>query len=157
MAMTLQIPGPTVVKIDGTTIGMSDNDNLPSVAFTDNYREVKTVASGDAPVEVVLTNTTAVLSFTLVSWDESELQSLLVTQRGAYGTTTVGRRLVANSGVVEVTIESVSGAGQYVFSTCYLRNDGISDSQWGNRERTLTLNFNAIPDPTTNNLFTYTG
>jgi len=156
MATTIQVPGPTVVSVGESVLGYSDNDTLPSITFTDHIREIKTVQSGEAPEEIVLTNTTARVSVSLVKWDETVLSAFLGTQRGEEGNTTVGRRLIGGSGTTALTIKSVSTTTQYVFETAFLPNDGVQDSQWGNRERVLTLNFMAIPNPEDNLLFTYT-
>jgi hypothetical protein len=169
MATTLQIPGPSVIYTsvnNGTAwdlLGYSDNDNLPSVAFTDNMHEVRTVLSGAEPEQVVLTGTSARISLALVKWDQDFLEELLTHQRrgvaqgNTQGRTTVGRLLVATSGYgfVQVRIQSVSGAGRYTFNCAYLVSDGVADSQWGNRERVLALNFKAIQRDSTTNLYTY--
>jgi hypothetical protein len=42
-----------------------------------------------------------------------------------------------------------------LFERAYLVSDGVNDSQWGNRERVLTLNFHAIPN-SDGTLYTYT-
>jgi len=159
MATTIQVPGPTVVYIGGSVLGYSDNDTLPSITFTDHMREIKTVQSGEAPEEVVLTNTTARISVSLVKWDEAILTTLLETQRGGgeVGNTVVGYRLIGEAAYSALSISSVSNAQDYTFEVAYLMNDGVQDSQWGNRERVLTLNFTAIPNPATNLLYTYTG
>lgn len=169
MATTLQIPGPSVIYTsvnNGSAwdlLGYSDNDNLPSVSFTDNMHEVRTVLSGAEPEQVVLTGTSARISLALVKWDQDFLEELLTHQRrgvaqgNTQGRTTVGRLLVATSGYgfVQVRIQSVSGAGRYTFNCAYLVSDGVADSQWGNRERVLALNFKAIQRDSTTNLYTY--
>jgi hypothetical protein len=159
MATTIQVPGPTVVYIGDSILGYSDNDTLPSITFTDHMREIKTVQSGEAPEEIVLTNTTARISVSLVKWDETVLNTLLETQRGGgeAGKTVVGYRLIDNAAYSALYISSVGTTQEYGFEVAYLMNDGVQDSQWGNRERVLTLNFTAIPNPTTNVLYTYTG
>lgn len=155
MAAAIYVAGPTVVKIDNTTLGYSDNDNLPAINFTDNNHEIKTVLSGATPEEIVTTGTTARISVALVKWDPDVLDALLTKARSAADSSVVGRRLVAGSHLFAVAIESVSAGGSsYVFDNCYLQSDGVADSQWGNRERVLTLNFMAIPNG--GNLYTYT-
>jgi hypothetical protein len=156
MAATILVAGPTEVSIDGVALGYSDNDNLPSFSFNDIIHEVKTVLFGGAPEELVLQNTIATITLTLVKWDEAVLASTLVTQRGgAYNTTTVGRQIVADSGTFQLTVASIGGNAQYTFDRCYIKPDGLADAQWGNRERTLTLTINAIPDAN-NVLYVYT-
>lgn len=157
MATTIQVPGPTVIYVGESILGYSDNDTLPSITFTDHIREIKTVSSGEAPEEIVLTNTTARVSVSLVKWDEDVLATLLTEQRGGTeGTTTVGYRMIGDNAYTSLSISSVGTAMEYVFEVAFLPNDGVQDSQWGNRERVLTLNFMAIPNPETNALYTYT-
>lgn len=160
MATAIFVPGPTVIYVNTgsglTELGLSDNDNLPSIQFTDHQHDVKTVTSGAVPEEIVLQNTEAAVTVALVKWDATILSNLLVDQRGAAFNTTVGRRLVSGNGFFALQIRSVA-AGQpgYTFSHAFLRSDSVGDSQWGNRERVLTLNFRCIPDPSTNVLCTY--
>lgn len=160
MATAIFVPGPTTIFVNTgsglTELGLSDNDNLPSIQFTDHQHDVKTVTSGAVPEEIVLQNTEAAVTVALVKWDAAVLSGLLADQRGAAFNTTVGRRLVSGGGFFGLQIRSVA-AGQpgYTFSHAFLRSDSVGDSQWGNRERVLTLNFRCIPDPSTNVLCTY--
>jgi hypothetical protein len=159
MPATFQIAGPTTVQVDTTgtyvTLGFSDNDNLPSIQFTDNHHEIKTVTSGNVPAEIVLTGTSARISLALVKWNEDVLVALLAKQRGAANAADVGHPLVSGSRTFGIKIFSNVNGMLYEFKRCYLQADGQSDSQWGNRERVLTLNFSAIPDSSVE-LFTYT-
>lgn len=160
MATAIYVPGPTVIYVNTgsglTELGLSDNDNLPSIQFTDHQHDVKTVTSGAVPEEIVLQNTEAAVTVALVKWDATVLSNLLTDQRGAAFTTTVGRRLVSGGGFFALQIRSVAGGNPgYTFSHAFLRSDSVGDSQWGNRERVLTLNFRCIPDPATNVLCTY--
>lgn len=154
MAALIYVPGPTQVIINGSTIGYSDNDNLPAIQFTDFQHEVKTVLSGQAPEEVVLQGTVARISLALVKWDASVYNTLLATQRGSYNASPVGRRIISDNASVELQIDSVSGTQNYTFEHAFLQPEGTGDSQWGNRERVLTLNFMAINGP--NGFYTYT-
>ncbi len=160
MAALIYVAGPTKVEInDGTglaVLGYSDNDNLPAIQFTDHQHEVKTVVSGAAPEEIVLQGLTARISVALVKWDQDVLDDMLVRQRGLVNEVTVGRRIVANTGYFGLKISSIANGSGYEFAYAFLQPDGLGDSQWGNRERVLTLAFNAIPNPTTGQLFTET-
>lgn len=164
MATTIQVAGPTKIVVSvpaaDSILGYSDNDNLPSITFTDNQHEVKTVLSGNVPEEIVMTGTSARISVALVKWDENVLGELLAQQRGAYNYGTVGRRLTggATPATFSLKVESVGNVTNlYEFGAVFLMSDGIVDSQWGNRERVLTLNFMAIPYTVENTttLFTY--
>lgn len=154
MATAIYVPGPTQVLINSSVLGYSDNDNLPAIQFTDFQHEVKTVLSGQAPEEVVLQGTVARISLALVKWDASVYNTLLATQRGAYNSSPVGRRIISDNASVELQIDSVSGTQNYTFEHAFLQPEGTGDSQWGNRERVLTLNFMAITGP--NGFYTYT-
>ena len=160
MATAIYVPGPTTIHVNTgaglTELGLSDNDNLPSIQFTDHQHDVKTVTSGAVPEEIVLQNTEAAVTVALVKWDAPNLTAILNDQRGNPFQTTVGRRLVANGGFIGLQIRSAaSGQPGYTFTHAFLRSDSMGDSQWGNRERVLTLNFRCIPDPATNILCTY--
>jgi len=161
MAIAIYVPGPTIISIDTantgsyTELGRSDNDNLPSIAFTDHRHEIKTVSSGAVAEEIVMQNTEAIVTVALVKWEASLLVTMLADMRGNATTPTVGRQLVASGGYFGLRIRSIeAGKPGYTFTHAFLRSDGISDSQWGNRERVLALNFHCIPDPATNTLYT---
>jgi len=147
MATTIFVAGPTRIDIDADgsygTLGYSDNDNLPSVQFTDNHHEVKSVLTGNVPAALVMTGTSARITLALVKWENSELALLLAKQRGAYNDSTVGRQLVSGGFTFKVKI---IGNQTYTFERCYLQPESMGDSQWGNRERILTLNIMAIPN-----------
>ena len=102
MATAIFVAGPTKIQVNlgagYVDLGLTDNDSLPQITYTDNVHEIKTVASGAAPAELVLQNTTAVVSCTLVKWDAAYLTALAVRERGAEYTTTVGRLLINGSG-----------------------------------------------------------
>lgn len=159
MATSIFVAGPTTitVNIGGTVsvLGYTDNDSLPQMTFTDNIHEIKTVASGAVPEEMVVTNTSAIITATLVKWDSTIFTNLITRQRGQEGTPTVGRLLINGSGTFGVSIIPVaSGKTSYTFSTCYLVGDAINHSNFGNVEQRLGLTFKAIPLPSTNVLFT---
>lgn len=158
MATAIYVAGPTQIKIGADVLGNSDNDNLPTITFTDHVHEVKTVLSGMNPEEIVTVGTQAKIAVALVKWDPVVLNTLLAKTRAVANESRVGRRLIASAaGTFTLTIESVgAGGSRYEFADCYLQQDSVSDSQWGNRERVLMLNFLALPDPSTNVLYTYT-
>jgi hypothetical protein len=105
---------------------------------------------------MVAQNIEASVTVSLVKWDDTILNNLLVDQRGAAYTNTVGRRLVSGSGFFGLQIRSVAASQPgYTFTHAFLRPDSVGDSQWGNRERVLTLNFRCIPNPSDNILCTF--
>lgn len=145
MAVVLHIAGPTTLQVDVgggfVTLGWSDNDNLPSVQFTDHFHEVKTVASGMMPEEVVVLGTTATISVALVKWDKDVLQNLLTSVRGTASYGDVGSKMIADG--MTIGVKLLTASQTYTFPVCYLQSNSVGDSQWGNRERVLTLGFNA--------------
>jgi len=162
MPIALYVPGPTIISVDTansgtyTELGRSDNDNLPSISFTDHRHEVKTVSSGAVPEEIVMQNTEAIVTCALVKWDADILTNLLTDNRGNAFTPVVGRQLVSSNGFFGLRIRSVANGNlAYTFTHAFLRSDSVSDSQWGNRERVLALNFHCIPNPSTNLLYAY--
>jgi hypothetical protein len=150
MATVLHIPGPCVISVNNGSgfveLGYSDNDNLPQVSFTDNHHEVKTVLSGNVPEEIVLTGTSARISVALVKWDNTALAAMLLRVRGAATAGVVGQRIIADANYLGIKIANATAAQVYQFDRCYLQPDSVQDSQWGNRERVLTLAWNAIPN-----------
>lgn len=173
MAATIQIPGPTIVRVKltdaaqtWTDLGYSDNDNLPSVSFTDHLHEVRTVLSGSEPEQIVNTGISAAISLALVRWDEDVLNDILEKQRGyADGKrVTMGMKLIAAGNdrhyiAVQIASTYTGATAKYEFPTCFLTGNSVSDSQWGNRERVLALNIKAIQNltgATPVDLYTYT-
>lgn len=159
MATAIFVAGPTKIQVNYGSgyvdLGYTDNDNLPQITYTDNVHEVKTVASGAVPEELILQNTSAVVSCTLVKWDAAVLTALAVRERGAEYTTTVGRLLINGSGTFGVKIlPTTAGKTSYTFGTCLLMGDAINHSNFGNVEQRLGLTFKAIPTPSTNVLAT---
>lgn len=151
MATSIFVSGPCNVQVNVgsgyVTLGLTDNDSLPQMTFTDNVHEVKTVASGAVPEELILQNTQATVSCTLVKWDASVYTSLLQRQRGAEYSTTVGKLLVNSSGTFGVKITpTANGKDAYAFGRCFIVGDAVTQSQFGNVEQRLGLTFRAIPD-----------
>jgi hypothetical protein len=151
MALSIFVAGPCKIQVAlggaYSDLGYTDNDNLPQITYTDNIHEVKTVASGAVAEELIVQNSKAVISATLVKWDASVWSSLLQRQRGAAYAATVGRMLVNDSGTFGVKILPTQQAKTYyAFARCYLLGDAVAHSQFGNVEQRLGLTFQAIPD-----------
>ena len=151
MATAIFVAGPTSIFVNVGSgyveLGQTDNDSLPQVSYSDNIHEIKTVASGATPEEMVVQNTSATITVTLVKWDAAVLTSLQTRQRGAAYSSTVGRLLVGNSGTFGVQIDpATAGKTGYTFGRCFLMGDGIAHSQFGNVEQRMGLTFRAIPD-----------
>jgi len=159
MASTINVSGPTRVMVNTgggyVELGFCDNDNLPSVTFTDHVHEIKTSASGNAPEEMVVQGVTATITVTLVKWDASVWASLIAAQRGAAYNATVGKMLYDSGSTFGVQLDpTIAGRPGYTFSTCYLMND-TGDANFGNVERRLTITFRATQNPQTLVLCTY--
>ena len=171
MATTIQVPGPTLVQFlranegdaNWKTLGYADNDNLPSIQFTDHQHEIKTSQSGAVPEEIVLQGVEARIACALVKWDEGEYALLVAFARGGEYYTIPGTRVVG-TGTSPTSLFSLKLSGadgsNWVFRNVYLQQDFVSDSQWGNRERVLTLGFRTIwfqtPEGAITQPFTYT-
>ena len=151
MATAIFVAGPTSIYVNVgagyVELGQTDNDSLPQISYSDNIHEIKTVASGATPEELVVQNTSATITVTLVKWDAAILTSLLVRQRGAAYNSTVGRLLVGDSGTFGVQVDPLTaGKTGYTFGRCYFMGDAIAHSQFGNVEQRMGLTFRAIPD-----------
>ena len=151
MATAIFVAGPTSIYVNVGSgyveLGQTDNDSLPQISYSDNIHEIKTVASGATPEELVVQNTSATITVTLVKWDAAILTSLLVRQRGAAYNSTVGRLLVGDSGTFGVQVDPLTaGKTGYTFGRCYFMGDAIAHSQFGNVEQRMGLTFRAIPD-----------
>lgn len=151
MATAIFVAGPTSIFVNVgagyVELGQTDNDSLPQISYSDNIHEIKTVASGATPEELVVQNTSATITVTLVKWDAAILTSLLVRQRGAAYNSTVGRLLVGDSGTFGVQVDPLTaGKTGYTFGRCYFMGDAIAHSQFGNVEQRMGLTFRAIPD-----------
>ena len=151
MATAIFVAGPTSIFVNVGSgyveLGQTDNDSLPQITYSDYIHEIKTVASGATPEELVVQNTSATITVTLVKWDAAILTSLLVRQRGAAYNSTVGRLLVGDSGTFGVQVDPLTaGKTGYTFGRCYFMGDAIAHSQFGNVEQRMGLTFRAIPD-----------
>ena len=151
MATAIFVAGPTSIFVNVgagyVELGQTDNDSLPQISYSDNIHEIKTVASGATPEELVVQNTSATITVTLVKWDAAILTSLLVRQRGAAYNSTVGRLLVGDGGTFGVQVDPLTAAKTgYTFGRCYFMGDAIAHSQFGNVEQRMGLTFRAIPD-----------
>jgi hypothetical protein len=151
MATAIFVAGPTSIFVNVgagfVELGQTDNDSLPQVTYSDNIHEIKTVSSGATPEEMVVQNTSATITVTLVKWDAAVLTSLQTRQRGAAFSSTVGRLLVADSGTfgVKIAPATVNKTG-YTFGRCFVMGEGFAHSQFGNVEQRMGLTFRAIPD-----------
>ena len=151
MATAIFVAGPTSIFVNVgagyVELGQTDNDSLPQVTYSDYIHEIKTVSSGATPEEMVVQNTSATITVTLVKWDAAVLTSLQTRQRGAAFSSTVGRLLVQDGGTfgVKIAPATVNKTG-YTFGRCFVIGEGFTHSQFGNVEQRMGLTFRAIPD-----------
>ena len=155
MASTdFHINGPTVIEFknagDGgsyTSLGYTDNDDLIRISSVDHKRTYTRNNSGDMIAEAVLNGTTATLDFTLVSWDEAALSTLLARCRSGAGTSlansgliaTIGRSALSNGVEIKITPTN-SGADVYVFPRLMLQS-GPEIIDLGNAVKRVSLSF----------------
>jgi hypothetical protein len=148
------VSGPTKIQVNTGSgyvdLGVSDNDNLPQVTYTDNIHEIKTVSSGAVGEEFVVQNIAATITVTLVKWDQSVLNTLLTDVRGGPASpysAIVGRLLVNDGAVFGVKIlPTTNGKTAYTFGRCYIMADAVVHSNFGNVEQRMALTFRAVPD-----------
>jgi hypothetical protein len=101
-ATDFHVNGPTSIywNVGGTAdpsveLGKTDNDDLIRITFRDHYRTFSRNDTGDMIAESVLSGTTAVIDFTMVSWNKDELEKLLKRVRTG-GSLAAG---IANEGI----------------------------------------------------------
>ena len=157
MAELIYVSGPTAVYANGYLLGWTDNDSLATITYTDHQHEVKTVQRGEVPAEVIVTGLSAVLTVTLVKWDQAELDKILIKTRGTAAlpyTATIGTTLVNDfasgvSALYPVVLNPTTlNKPTYTLNSCYLKGES-SDGGFGNVERRMTLTFMAIATSTT--------
>lgn len=154
MPNAIFVSGPTKIQVNIgaglVDLGFSDNDNLPQITYTDHIHEIKTVASGAVPEEMVVQNISATITVTLVKWDAANVAAMLGDLRSSSANpynATVGRLLVNDNGAVQVKITpTTSGKTAYLFGRCFLMSDAVVHSNFGNVEQRLALTFRAVPD-----------
>jgi hypothetical protein len=153
MPETIQVPGPTKIQYllanagtDWETLGYSDNDNLPSVQFTDHQHEIKTSISGAVPEEIVLLGAEARIACALVKWNERAFDEITTHVRGGETFAIPGTRVVGNETAGRLFSLKLLGSdgSSWEFRNVWVTQDFVGDSQWGNRERVLTLSFRTI-------------
>ena len=155
MASTdFHINGPTVIEFKNagaggsyTSLGYTDNDDLIRISSVDHKRTYTRNNSGDMIAEAVLNGTTATLDFTLVSWDEVALATLIARCRTGTGTAladsgkiaTIGRSALLNGVEIKITPTN-TGADVYVFPRLMLQS-GPEIIDLGNAVKRVSLSF----------------
>ncbi len=157
MALTFHVAGPCVVSVryDGgayQVLGVTGNDDLPSLAMTDHMADAMTVATGGTPGLSVYAGTEARLTLTLVSWDKTVLEGVAAHMRGsgvigsmAYTYDSSGGRVVSKAFSLQIE-PTIAGRRGYEFANNVVgTSDSIAYEQFGNVERTARLSLRALP------------
>jgi hypothetical protein len=154
MATSLHIDGPCEVVYDGTVLGITDNDDLPSFQLTQMQKEIKSVSGGDVPTAHFATGSSMSISLTLVKWDDVVLHDLLL-QIGAMANGPLGYSPIVGIEIVgkHLTLKKIGGTRIITFPNTMLRPDAISQSRFGNVERRMTIHAIAYPEGDNGDLF----
>ena len=145
------VNGPTVIKWGATTasteLGMTDNEDLIRIVGRDHYRTFTRNDTGDMIAEAVYAGTSWTIDFTMVSWNQTQLDALL--SRARSGTTggnegsmaNVGGTLFGGSRSLALTIEGTNdGSITYEFGTVMLAS-GPEYIDFGNTVKRIALSF----------------
>jgi hypothetical protein len=163
MPMTdFHVSGPTKIRwgVGGTTgaldeLGYTDNEDLIRISATDHKRMFSRNDQGDMVGEVVLSGTTFSIDFTMVSWDQDQLQKLInvvrtaanngaVTAEGLFAT--VGGSVRTGPARRDLRLSIVpSRAGQisYTFDSLMLVS-GPEYLDFGNTLKRIALSFQTM-------------
>lgn len=148
-----------------TELGKTDNEDLVRITVRDHYRTFTRNDLGDMIAESVTAGSTASIDMTLVSWNQSQLLTLLKKVRlgdassptaaneGNYATVggatvTAGARLIG----LKIT-PTTAGETIYTFPSVML-SAGPEYIDFGNTLKRIALSFTSVP--TTANIFATT-
>lgn len=94
-ATDFHVNGPTSIlwRKSGTgsltPLGYTDNDDLIRISMRDHYRTFSRNDTGDMIAEAVLSGTTMTIDFTMVAWNQDQLEDLLSLVRSGSTTGTI--------------------------------------------------------------------
>lgn len=146
-------PGPAAADPD--ELGRTDNDDLIRISGRDHIRTFSRSDLGDMIAEAVTAGTTWTIDFTMVAWDQAELNKLLkhvrqgdVTNPGIGDegiSAEVGGVVIGTSGTRSITLlidpEKV-GATQYEFHC--MMSAGPEYMDMGNTVRRIAMSFTSV-------------
>lgn len=163
-ATDFHVNGPTKIywAVGGTAapateLGKTDNDDLIRITMRDHYRTFSRNDTGDMIAESVVAGTTAVIDFTMVSWNQEELEKLLnrvrvgganpanaITNEGIFAT--VGGSVVNGPSpkTVALKIEPTNVGGTiYTFKNLML-STGPEYMDFGNTLKRIAFSFTSV-------------
>jgi hypothetical protein len=116
-ATDFHVNGPTKIYWDirGTAVpsnqlGFTDNDDLIRITVREHIRTFSRNDTGDMIAEAVRNGTTATIDFTMVSWNQTELEKLIKIVRSGGASATSG---IANEGLFSgVGLAIVNGSSK---------------------------------------------
>lgn len=156
-ATDFHVAGP--VRIDwatsgtaGTQLGVTDNEDLVRITAVDHRRTFSRNDQGDMIGEIVYSGSTFTIDFTMVSWDQGELQKLIERCRvgtavggvGAEGLfATVGKTGINNASPNTISLKiSPTTVGEIVYSfEKVLLASGPEYLDFGNTLKRIALSF----------------
>lgn len=151
--------GAAVANASLAELGRTDNDDLVRITGRDHYRTFSRNDLGDMIAEAVTAGTTYTIDFTMVSWDQSELNRLLKKCRQGNVTSPT----IADEGIAATVGGSVVTGGERMVtvrivpeqngSTIYKFNAMLSAGpeymDMGNTVKRIALSFTSVADGTT--------
>lgn len=137
-------------------LGRTDNEDLVRITGRDHYRTFSRSDLGDMIAEAVLAGTTWSIDFTMVAWDQGELNKLLKKCRqGAVNNPIIGDEgeeatvggVVVTSGtrVVTIMIEP-DRAGETAYRFNCMLSAGPEYMDMGNTVKRIALSFTSVAD-----------
>lgn len=157
MAAGYKIAGPTTVSYNGSVLGYTDNDSLPAIDFDILNETVESSDTGRTPGEVIYMGQIARVTVTLVKWDQTVADALMVLPGGAAAGDlgTVGSLWFGGSYAKAVVITpTLDGERIHTFPRCYLDGpDAIRTFDIGNKPTRLAVSWVAVADGS-DNVFT---
>jgi hypothetical protein len=162
-ATDFHVNGPTTIywNVGGTSapateLGKTDNDDLIRITMRDHYRTFSRNDTGDMIAEGVVAGSTAVIDFTMVSWNQDELEKLIKRARTGGSLTagvgnegifaTVGGSIVngASPRTIALKIEPTNTGGTiYTFKNLML-STGPEYMDFGNTLKRIAFSFTSV-------------
>lgn len=162
-ASDFHVNGPTKIywDIGGTAtpaneLGRTDNDDLIRITMRDHYRTFSRNDTGDMIAEGVVAGSTAVIDFTMVSWNQDELEKLIKRARTGGSLTagvgnegifaTVGGSIVngASPRTIALKIDPTNvGGTTYTFKNLML-STGPEYMDFGNTLKRIAFSFTSV-------------
>lgn len=150
--------GAAVADGSLTELGRTDNDDLVRITGRDHYRTFSRNDLGDMIAEAVTAGTTYTIDFTMVSWDQAEVNKLLKKCRQGNVTSpaiadegvvaTIGGSVVTG-GARMVTIRILpETAGSTVYKFNAMLSAGPEYMDMGNTVKRIALSFTSVADGT---------